>query len=178
MDGIVGFTEDYLAWEGEFGAERCLNDDHPKLCRCHVLGRQAADARIFEGAPGPVYRRGGGFVPSNGNEKAVASRAVMWLSAVKNDRAVPETALLVGEQLARLAEDGLSIRITVDSLSDAVGRVNEAGHRRSYTVTGIEALERHGWLEVVKPNDGLGGKGNVTTYRLVWSRSYVLDCVA
>lgn len=153
----------YLAWEREFGAEWCLNDDHPSACQCHVLGRQAANPSIFATGRGWVHF-GKARCGASAEDDGPTGQAADWCDDVREDESVPLSGLLVAKQVARLCRDDGQVAISWRSLSDAVGRKDKAGRTRAYTERGVEALVSAGWLTVETVGEKRGAR---TTFYLM-----------
>lgn len=145
---MIEYGAEYQAWEREFGAEWCLNDDHPSPCRCHVLMRQEVIPSLVATAPGRGARRRGLASAGSGEDAMPIGQAGEWYRDVLSDPAVSLSGLLVAKQIARLCRDDGLVVISWRSLADAVGRKDAAGRLRAYTEGGVDVLVSAGWLRV------------------------------
>jgi hypothetical protein len=145
---MSGYGAEYLAWESEFGAEWCLNDDHPSPCHCNVLERQSVIPSLFATARGMATRRGSIPGAVSAEDAAPVGQAGAWYEDLRDDPRVALSGLLVAQQVARLCRDDGRVVIPWRSLADAVGRKDAAGRTRAFTESGVDVLVGAGWLRV------------------------------
>ena len=99
-------------------------------------------------------------------------QAALWLEDVV--QLTPLSGILVARQVARLCGEGSETTTTIRRLADAVGRKDSAGRLVAFTESGLEVLQREGWLKVVA--NGKGCTAN-TTFRLMPGDTSRLDNV-
>ena len=77
---------------------------------------------------------------------------------------VPPSGARVARQLARLCKEDSQVCLPIDSLANAVGHRDRAGHEVAYTQRGITCLVEAGWLQVETVGAGRGAR---TTFYLM-----------
>lgn len=82
---------------------------------------------------------------------------VMWFVSAPS-------AQNTARQIARLCGQDSEVSVPWRSLADAVGIPDKAGRTMAYVQSGVETLERYGWLEVETTGKGRGSR---TTFKIL-----------
>lgn len=100
--------------------------------------------------------------PQSAESEPPRGQVGLWYADVIH--CVPPSGKRVARQLARLAGDDSRVCVPIESLADAVGHRDSAGHESAYARRGVECLVEAGWLRVERTG---AGRAIRTTYYLL-----------